>query len=181
MIVNRRHNTVMRHIQVAIGVLRSQGFWALFRSIILWLRGIRRYSGSYTKAAYRAHLQYSESKLMQLASQKALAKTWQKCPYLTLVTSVDDNSIQAFQETYLSLSSQSYDSWEWIIVTSLVDFERLTPVGAMIANDSRIKMFEGLSAPNNPVPLLNKGLQNISGDFFIFIEAGDTLAPFALF
>lgn len=101
-------------------------------------------------------------------------------PLVSIITPTF-NSISFLTETLESLQQQTYKNWECILVDDgsidgtcevLKDFEKIDP---------RFKCF---NRPNykekGPSACRNYGIEKASGDFVIFLDSDDLLAPFCI-
>ena len=97
-------------------------------------------------------------------------------PVISIVTPFF-NPGEVFTETCHSVSRQSWQSWEWIVVDDgSTDQVSLDALGRAAALDSRIQIIRlnqnmGISAARN------RGLSEATGEFICWLDADDLIAP----
>lgn len=90
------------------------------------------------------------------------------------------NREQLVGETLESLSSQSYQNWECILVDDGSTDNTLEVMQEFSKSDPRIKVFERLRSPKGAPTCRNIGMQVASGDYLMFLDSDDTLAHYCL-
>ncbi len=81
--------------------------------------------------------------------------------------------------TILSIKAQTYTNWEAIIVDDHSDIS-LDHLKSFFSNDHRIRFFVR-NGENGGAPVCrNEGLKHSKGDYLIFLDSDDLLAPFCL-
>ena len=74
------------------------------------------------------------------------------------------------EETCKSIANQVYDDFEWIVIDGLSDSEHIN-----IFNNYKHHMSYFISEKDNGVYYaMNKGIQQLTGDYVIFMNAGDS-------
>lgn len=96
----------------------------------------------------------------------------------TIVTPAFNTPSKYLEPLLYSVINQTYSNWEWIVVNASSDKERSDRIKQLKETDLRIKLFKvnnkGISENTNV------GLSKASGDYIIFLDHDDTLAPEAL-
>ena len=93
----------------------------------------------------------------------------------TIIT-VTYNAAKTLEKTITSVCTQSYKSIEYIIVDGESSDKTLDIAKEHKRRNSGLKKFEIISEPDNGLyDAMNKGLQNATGDYVLFLNAGDVL------
>lgn len=82
--------------------------------------------------------------------------------------------------TLNSLISQSYHNWEAIVVDDGSSDESEKVIRNFIKNDNRFKFYNRNRLPKGAPTCRNIGVEKAAGDFIIFLDSDDLLAPFCL-
>lgn len=84
-------------------------------------------------------------------------------------------------ETIRSVLAQSYVNWELIIIDDHSQDNTSEVVGAFQAEDGRVFFFtKPQDYPEGPAASRNFGLQKASGQYIVYLDSDDLLAPFCL-
>ena len=86
------------------------------------------------------------------------------------------NKGRYIHETINSVRSQSFKNWECIIVDDCSSDSSVSIIKGAIYNDIRFKIFENKKNKGGSFSR-NLGLYNAKGDYIIFLDADDILAP----
>ena len=89
------------------------------------------------------------------------------------------NRSDLLSETVDSLIAQTYTDWEAIIVDDGSDAEHRAALPA-IAADNRIRLLNRERSPKGPSTCRNIGLEKACGEYVIFLDSDDLLAPWCL-
>jgi len=84
------------------------------------------------------------------------------------------------RETILSVQNQTYPDWELIIVDDGSTDNSLSILQELSANESRIKLFKRDREPKGAPTCRNIGIENARGDYIIFLDSDDLMAPYCL-
>lgn len=90
------------------------------------------------------------------------------------------NRADIIAETAQSIFRQSYPYWEWVIVddgSTDVSWEVLQQFAE---RDRRVKIFKRDREPKGAAVCRNIAIENSTGDYLIFLDTDDLLAPFCL-
>jgi glycosyltransferase involved in cell wall biosynthesis len=83
-------------------------------------------------------------------------------------------------ETLESLRAQSHEDWEAIVVDDLSTDRSADLVLEVAAEDSRVQLVQNPWKRRGASPSRNLGASLASGEFVLFLDSDDLLAPFAL-
>jgi putative colanic acid biosynthesis glycosyltransferase len=89
-------------------------------------------------------------------------------PFLSIVT-VSRNNLRGLQKTYHSLQDQSFRNFEWIVIDGASQdgsCEFLQTTNAIWTSEQDAGIYDAM----------NKGLVKTTGDYILFLNAGDILA-----
>ncbi len=92
-------------------------------------------------------------------------------PWLSIVTVVKDD-VDGFRRTADSLRAQDVDGVEWVVIDSSAD---LGEIRAAIDAAALTAEYHW-TTPAGVYPAMNAGLAEATGDYVLFLNAGDTLA-----
>ncbi len=112
---------------------------------------------------------------------RASVKTWEHPPKISLVTPVHNTSVAVLYECLMSVRTQAYPYWQWILVDDgSTDKNTLQLLNSEPFQDPRIKRLflthsQGISGATN------KALEQVQGDYVVFLDHDDRLALDALF
>ncbi len=85
-----------------------------------------------------------------------------------------------YPETLASLRAQDYPDWEQIIVDDGSDAACLRQMRDVIAAESRVTLLERDREPKGACTCRNIGVEHSSGQYLIFLDTDDLLAPHCL-
>jgi O-antigen biosynthesis protein len=97
-------------------------------------------------------------------------------PVFSIILSLDDDSSPTFDSTAKSIIMQLYPRWELFIIAQ--SSSGIDPLKAFIRNDPRIAV---LSCNIGGMEQIGTALAQSAGEFVIFLEQEDALAPHALY
>jgi glycosyltransferase involved in cell wall biosynthesis len=83
-------------------------------------------------------------------------------------------------ETAHSIFHQSYPHWEWIIVDDGSTDNSLEVLHELACKDNRVKVLQRDRAPKGACTCRNIAVEESTGDYLIFLDTDDLLAPFCL-
>ncbi|MBX2940667.1 MAG: glycosyltransferase family 2 protein [Ferruginibacter sp.] len=90
------------------------------------------------------------------------------------------NRANLLKDTAASVLAQKYPEWEWIIVDD-GSTDDTTSVGRLLEmQDSRIRFMQRNREPRGACACRNIAMENARGEFLIFLDSDDLLAPFAI-
>ena len=90
------------------------------------------------------------------------------------------NNANLIGHTLESVSAQTYSDWECIIVDDRSDDNSLSAINSFIAKDSRIRLIKRDRSPKGASTCRNIGASQANGDWLIFLDSDDLLAPHCL-
>ena len=90
------------------------------------------------------------------------------------------NRVCLVGETLESIRAQTYPYWEVIVVDDGSDDGSFELVEVMARNDSRIKLMKRSRLPKGGSVCRNIGAEHATGEYLIFLDSDDLLAPFCL-
>lgn len=174
-----------RLLTTAWEILRRQGPRPLIRRFVGWLRGERHGSAflpvqklpgenwdfqryTATPRSYQRFITDFEPDIAQLYEQIRTARTWTHAPTITIVTYIPPHILPSFDKTVQSVINQTDERWEWLCLGTDVH----------LPLDERIRH---ISIPSSRIAALKQGLEHATGDWVLFLAAGDVLAPHALY
>ncbi|OQP66899.1 hypothetical protein A3860_00580 [Niastella vici] len=83
-------------------------------------------------------------------------------------------------ETASSIFKQTYTNWEWVIVDDGSTDNSLEVLNGFAEKDARIKVFQRNREPKGACTCRNIAVENSSGQYVLFLDTDDLLAPFCL-
>ncbi len=83
-------------------------------------------------------------------------------------------------ETAESIFAQTYPHWEWMIVDDGSTDNSWEVLQGLAARDSRIKIHKRDRGPKGACVCRNIAVERSSGDYLIFLDTDDVMAPFCL-
>lgn len=129
---------------------------------------------------YPAWIVQNEPTAADLLRQKSQSESFQYSPQISIVTPVFNVSPEILKCTVQSVIDQTYRNWELCIADgNSKDHEIKTLLTRAAASDTRIKvrfLDENLGISGNS----NVALSMATGEFVLFLDHDDMLAPFAL-
>ena len=96
--------------------------------------------------------------------------------HLISIISPSYNSSDFIEETINSISAQTYQNWELIVVDDCSKDNTVSILKKLSKNDSRIKIFTNTTNKGAAISR-NIGLENASGRFIAFIDSDDLWYP----
>ena len=90
------------------------------------------------------------------------------------------NRFDYLKQTLASIMYQTYKDWEAIIVDDYSKPECLAEIQLFIQEVSNITLVTKTTEPKGASVSRNMGLEKATGDYVLFLDADDLLAPFAL-
>lgn len=90
------------------------------------------------------------------------------------------NSASYINETHNSITNQSYSNWEWLIIDdgSIDDSPKI--INEIVKQDNRVHWFKRQQLPKGASVCRNIGIENAKGDYILFLDADDILAPLCI-
>lgn len=83
-------------------------------------------------------------------------------------------------ETAESILAQTYPHWEWMIVDDGSTDNSWEVLQGLAARDKRIKIFKRDRGPKGACVCRNIAIERCTGDYLIFLDTDDVMAPFCL-
>lgn len=90
------------------------------------------------------------------------------------------NRAALISETLQSIVAQTYPNWEAIVVDDGSTDESRSVIRNFISEDKRITLIERYREPKGAPTCRNIGLENAKGEYIIFLDSDDLLAPYCL-
>jgi len=87
------------------------------------------------------------------------------------------NAEKYIHKTYDSVQSQTTNNWEWIVVDDGSSDSSYEIVREFAIHDKRISISKRERDPKSASTCRNIGLQKATGDYVVFLDADDILAP----
>ena len=100
--------------------------------------------------------------------------------FMELVIIPTFNSSKFLDETINSVINQTYKNWELIIVDDNSEDNTLELINKVIINEPRIKLIIRNRKPKGAPTCRNLGVKNSNGNYIIFLDSDDILAPWCL-
>ena len=104
----------------------------------------------------------------------------QSCNPLVSIIIPNYNRAHLIPETLDSLINQVYRNWEALVVDDGSNDESLHVVESYVKHDSRIRYFLRDREPKGAPTCRNIGIRHALGEYFIFLDSDDILAPYCL-
>jgi glycosyltransferase involved in cell wall biosynthesis len=83
-------------------------------------------------------------------------------------------------ETAESIFKQTYSNWEWVIVDDGSTDNSWDLIQQYARNDDRVKVYQRDREPKGACVCRNIAVEKCTGDYLIFLDTDDLLAPFCL-
>lgn len=130
---------------------------------------------------YQAWLfHHSFISLQQWQDLRALAKTWENPPLISLVTPVFNTAPEQLRECAYSVLTQTYPHWELhLIDDGSSHADTLLCLQGIAVLDPRIKV-QYLPQNQGICAASNRGIEQTKGEFIAFLDHDDRIAPDAL-
>lgn len=90
------------------------------------------------------------------------------------------NRAHFLEQTADSVLAQTHTDWEWIVVDDGSDDDGPNMMLAWAKGDSRIQFYRRSRGPKGACTCRNIGAEHASGEFIIFLDSDDLLAPHCL-
>ena len=130
---------------------------------------------------YEAFLSASLPRLNQLLSQRQEVLTWKDRPLITLIIPVYNTRIRWLKELLASISNQTYDRWETLLVDDhSTSFQTVALLRKQVKRDQRFKLMER-TENGGVAAACQEGLKAASGLFVAIVDHDDILEPHALY
>lgn len=100
-------------------------------------------------------------------------------PIVSIITP-SFNRAHIIFETAESIFKQNYPNWEWIIVDDGSTDSSWSLLQKYASEDSRVKIFQRNREPKGACTCRNIAVKKSLGEFLIFLDTDDLLAPFCL-
>jgi GT2 family glycosyltransferase len=161
----RSLSTVVSAVRTALSSWGIRGLW--YRAVLalkgdLYSLWVREHEPS--REALRAQREWSlrHSRLFSLITLVPAPATWRA------------------RETATSVFSQSYPSWEWILVANDDSLDDVRKAVGRFGDDRRVHLV-GVAPGSSRAEAWNVALGEASGEFAALVDEGDQLAPAALY
>ncbi len=130
---------------------------------------------------YEAYLSAHQPCLQQLLSQRQEILEWKDRPLISLIIPVYNTRIKWLKDLLSSISSQTYDRWETILVDDRsTSFQTVVLLREQAQKDPRFKLIER-SENGGVAAACQEGLEATSGLFVAVVDHDDVLEPDALY
>jgi len=90
------------------------------------------------------------------------------------------NRASLISETAESIFAQEFEDWEWIVVDDGSTDESLDILKEYEFKDNRVKVYQRDREPKGAGTCRNIAVERCTGDFLLFLDTDDLLAPFCL-
>ncbi|HEY9178968.1 MAG TPA: glycosyltransferase family A protein [Flavipsychrobacter sp.] len=90
------------------------------------------------------------------------------------------NRAYIIHETAQSIFNQTYENWEWVIVDDGSTDNSWDVLQSFAEKDKRVKIFKRDRDPKGACVCRNIGVERCSGDYVMFLDTDDVLAPYCL-
>jgi glycosyltransferase involved in cell wall biosynthesis len=90
------------------------------------------------------------------------------------------NRADLISETFDSVMAQTYLNWECLVIDDGSTDQSVQIIEEYLQKDSRIKFFQRNLEPKGAPTCRNIGLNHAVGDFVIYLDSDDLLAPYCL-
>lgn len=100
-------------------------------------------------------------------------------PVISILTPVY-NRAELIGETANSIFNQTYQNWEWVIVDDGSTDGSWDVLRKIADRDRRVKVFQRHREPKGACTCRNIAAENSSGEYLLFLDSDDLLAPFCL-
>ncbi|HBC3436998.1 glycosyltransferase family 2 protein [Vibrio parahaemolyticus] len=82
------------------------------------------------------------------------------------------NSEPWIRETYLSIKSQSFKNWEWLVTDDCSTDNSVAVIEEIMSSDSRVKLFKN-KVNSGAAVSRNNSIAHATGDFIAFLDSDD--------
>ena len=100
-------------------------------------------------------------------------------PEISIIVPVYNRPV-LIKECIQSVLAQTHDNWELLVIDDLSEDDTPDVIKSYSKVDKRIKLIERQSKPKGSQHCRNIGLENAQGEFIIFLDSDDLLAPFCI-
>lgn len=90
------------------------------------------------------------------------------------------NRAYVIHETAESIFNQTYENWEWVIVDDGSTDDSWDVLQSFAEKDKRVKIFQRDRDPKGACVCRNTGVERCSGNYVMFLDTDDVLAPYCL-
>lgn len=90
------------------------------------------------------------------------------------------NRAYIIHETAESIFNQTYENWEWVIVDDGSTDDSWNVLQSFSEKDKRVKVFQRDRDPKGACACRNIAVERCSGDYVMFLDTDDVLAPYCL-
>ncbi len=90
------------------------------------------------------------------------------------------NRAYIINETAESIFNQTYENWEWVIVDDGSTDNSWEMLESFAKKDSRVKIFKRDREPKGACVCRNIAVERCTGDYVMFLDTDDILAPYCL-
>lgn len=161
--------------RLALFDLQNEGPFYFLERVYYEIR-IRRYThGSPSKSAWLYHQWMNKYRpgFFRLLQRRRASKQWPNPPLITIIVFIENLTSDRVQQTIRSVNKQSYSNWELCLIVGTRD-------NTNIRTGNRTRIF---TAQNDKTQIdqLNLAIDNVLGDYLVFLGCGDVLAPHALY
>ena len=130
---------------------------------------------------YETYLSNHQPSLHQLLSQRQEILTRENRPLISLIIPVYNSRIQWLKDLLSSVSNQTYDRWETLLVDDhSTSFHTVLLLREQVKNDPRFKLIER-TENGGVAAACQEGLKTASGLFVAVVDHDDILEPDALY
>lgn len=105
--------------------------------------------------------------------------TGRENPTVSIITP-SFNRASLVRETAESIFSQTYSNWEWVIVDDGSTDNSWEILKEFSAADTRVRIFQRDRMPKGACTCRNIAVENATGEYLIFLDTDDLLAPWCL-
>ena len=112
--------------------------------------------------------------------QKLRDEKWSKRPSFSIITPIFNPELSYLQECIYSVQTQAYPDWEMCLVDDGSDKIEIKDYLKSVVKDSRLHLHT-FSANQGICKATNQAIAMAKGDYIVFLDHDDRLAPDALF
>jgi len=99
---------------------------------------------------------------------------------LVTIITPNYNSEKYIKDTFNSILQQTHENWEWLIIDDGSTDDSPVIINEIAKQDIRIHWIQRQLLPKGASACRNIGIENAKGDYLIFLDADDILAPYCL-
>jgi GT2 family glycosyltransferase len=139
----------------------------------------------YSLFSYSRWIRQNEPGPKELVAQQAVAANLESLPKISIIV-VSENQPMQLARTQATLDAQTYSNWKACIIHSLVELVETKPVETQPIETMPVEtqLIETSTGSRQARPAdwpLENLLAELPGEWVIFLTAGDTLSPHALY